>query len=1360
MKIKRSKKIVRQLLHVGVAGSILSGQVLPATLSHDAQVAVNLLTQKAQALEARDRDDLATQVWRQILAADPSDVNALSHLARNAQQNGHTIEAKAYLDRLHALSPAASVDSVDQTPQLSPRATARLQDAARLALEHHPYEALQIYREVFGDNAPPARWAVAYYETLAATSAGMSAAIAGLKDMVTKYPTVPEYRCSLGKLLTYTPATREAGVELLAQVSGSSRAIIEARAAWRQALLWEKENAAFAPSVQLYLARHPDPELAADTQGMREHSADHPAISAAQLASDRKLQSGYTALKVGNLASAEQDFEAASHADARSEAGLGFVAMKKHDFESAVTHLTAAASQPGAPANVRAALQQATFWQTMQRAAKAQRAGNTSAAIQLYEAAVRQMPENTDAVMALGGTLLANQQPVEAVSYLTKATHLDPSSSNAWIQLAKAMLSSGDARGALQVTASAPAHVASELSANAEFSVTQASAYQTLGNTTKARDLYRTILASGTSTLSPDVLTEVAAVALQLHQQADAIAFAIKAIDLHASGSGAQEVLFSALVSSNQMSEARRVLNNMPAEQRSMASQHIGFAQSLASLREANGDLAGALALLEPLRPEPGDNELRLRLHIADLQAKLGHGEQASLLLAELSEAHPDDISIWRSRIQILNSLKKYNEVISLTDRIPQDVAFKLGQDGDAISALAAANAAAGRHDYAVRLLDNYLSHAADPQASAQQQLQLAWLLLDVPADSGRLYQLLQNLGSDTTLSAQDHLQASDIWTTWILRSAESAQKAANLSRTLNILEAGNQQFPNNPKIQKVLAGTLLSAGDSRRALTWYANWGMNGADADDYAGAISAAIAQHNAQFANAWLQTALAAWPTNTKILTIAGEVAQAHGDLKRAKVYWQEALAQQNAASPSTGPVAPSSLMSMLVGPKAVAPPVEPTVATTASAVSPADLALLGQAPPQLHLASYSDNAVPPKPVLASVLGVSPLVSAAPGATDTSLQDKLASLESQNTPYLDSQMSFGGRNGEPGFDRLFVEQATFDASMVLAGNLRASMLLIPTFLSGGSADGSQTSLFGQQIKPSAFGPQSASGVAGEVQLSSDILGLRVGTTPHGFLVNNWVGGFRLRPKASHITILLSRDSVTDTLLSYAGIKDPVTGQISGGVMVNSASLQGQWGSAASGVYVSGGYQVLDGRNIESNTAVNGNLGTWWKVASLYGGDVTLGMNFSGMGYDHNLRYFTWGQGGYFSPQQYFLFNVPVRWTGTYGRVKYAVAGSYGVQHFTESASPYYPLYNADGLMYPALVVTGPNFSLDARLAYQMTPHWLMGAFLTANNSRDYTSAAGGVFVRYTFEEKPLAFVQAAPALPDWRGTQPFGN
>jgi cellulose synthase operon protein C len=179
--------------------------------------------------------------------------------------------------------------------------------------------------------------------------------------------------------------------------------------------------------------------------------------------------------------------------------------------------------------------------------------------------------------------------------------------------------------------------------------------------------------------------------------------------------------------------------------------------------------------------------------------------------------------------------------------------------------------------------------------------------------------------------------------------------------------------------------------------------------------------------------------------------------------------------------------------------------------------------------------------------------------------------------------------------------------------------------------------------------------------------------------------------------------------------------------------------------------------------NTGVTGGFGTWWKLAVSPAGDLTLGTNFSAMHYDRNLRYFTFGQGGYFSPQQYFLFNVPVRWTGTYGhRLQYAVGGSLGLQHFVEDGSDYYPtdaaLQAKTRERYQALTSTGANFSFDARLNYQMAPHWILGAFASANNARNYTASSAGLFVKYTFEERPMNFENALPSVPDWRGQQPF--
>ncbi|HEY1213642.1 MAG TPA: cellulose synthase subunit BcsC-related outer membrane protein, partial [Bryobacteraceae bacterium] len=304
-----------------------------------------------------------------------------------------------------------------------------------------------------------------------------------------------------------------------------------------------------------------------------------------------------------------------------------------------------------------------------------------------------------------------------------------------------------------------------------------------------------------------------------------------------------------------------------------------------------------------------------------------------------------------------------------------------------------------------------------------------------------------------------------------------------------------------------------------------------------------------------------------------------------------------------------------------------------------------------------------------------------------------------------------------------------------------------------------------FGTLAAGATFSPQHASGVAADAQISTASYGVRLGSSPDGFLTRDFVGGFRLNPRNGPITFLLERDSVRDTLLSYSGARDPVTHQIWGGVVSNTASLQGHWGTDRSGFYASTGYEFLSGRNVAANRAILGNIGNYEEVVRRGHGSLTLGTNFSAMHYDKNLRYFTLGQGGYFSPQQYFLFDVPFHWSGTYGRrLQYSAGGSLGVQRFQEDSSPFYPnsprLQAQSGESYAALRCVGANFSLDGQALYQLAPQWIAGTFFSANNARNYASIAGGFFVKFTFEPKRLGLDHDVPGVPNWRGQQPLSE
>ena len=1380
----KSCALFTNFVRVAVAAALLTTQILPAENLRGTS-AVDLLIQKAHSLEGRDRDDLAAQVWQQVLIANPNQPEALVGLARWAKRAGKNDEANAYLSRLRKVAPNSPALTQLESVDPARRSGGRLDEAAKLAANGHTDEAIRIYREVFGSTPPQGGWAVAYYETLANTATGFEPAVSALNKLAAAYPEVPAYQIAAGKLMTYRPASRQAGIALLSSISGSVGVASKAREAWRQALIWEKRNPAYLTALKTYLSRYSDSELLAASAVLQTQNARTDPGSS----DSREERLGYQALKNGSLSEAEQQFNAALARNAGSErahAGLGFVRLKTGDFDDAVRQFEAALNGPKQDLTVQNSLNSAKFWQAMRQGAKLADDGDWTQAVTRYEKAGEIRPNDGEMLRALGGALLAAGSPAKAIVYLSKAVRVKPFDESSWCALVSAKLDVEGGKSALAIMQSVPEPFAATLDHNVRWKVLRASAYADAGSDSRAREIYRQVTTEEADNLTAEDQMQLAGLALHLHDPAKALVFARKAVETAGDKPGAWEVLLPALLASGRPQEAERVYTLMPAKAQKIAMTHPAFLDTLASLAEASGDLDGARMLLERSIAMTGataseESRIATKLHLARLLAKQGRGSEAETLVAGVTEEHPNDVEAWRTYLLILQTGGHQNEIISVAARIPLSVAASLSGAGDMVSLLARAHGAAGDPEFGAKMLEAYINRGGSTGSpdSLPQRLQLGWLLLSMPRESGRLYAVLDGLRTRTDLNDDQRKEVTNLWTTWILRSAQTARQSGNEARALGLLEQGIGMFPDSVDLKRGLSGALLASGKTRSALNVYANWGLIDAQADDYAGAIGAALAERNRQYADAWIDRALIQWPTNPKLLELAGEGARAHGDLKKAEAYWKEALNQKQ-SEPKYQPAASQdttqpSLQSLLVGSDS-----RGSLSTETDAKSGGRLALSSTSnasAPELHLSSFHNGDALPhedfvrlNPSLEAVslqpaLHSSYLAKAAPVAPAPvdSLEDKIAALESRNSPYLGSRMSIWNRGGESGFSRLLIEQSQFDASRMLTDSLRLSLLLQPTYLSGGTGSGSGVSLFGRQATAASFGPQAASGVAAEAQLSSQSFGVRLGTTPQGFLTHNWIGGLRVQPKGGPITILLERDSIKDTILAYAGARDPQSGQVWGGVMANTASLQGRWGDAHSGVYANGGYQAVEGRSVARNTGVNGNLGIWWTAATLPAGNLTIGMNFSAMHYERNLRYFTLGQGGYFSPQQYFLFSVPVRWTGVYGhRLQYSINGSLGAQHFVEDESDFYPADSAlqarTGFRYQGLVSTGANFDFDARLNYQLAPHWILGGFASVSNARNYTASSAGLFAKYTFEERPLSFDNALPSVPDWRGQQPY--
>ncbi len=154
--------------------------------------------------------------------------------------------------------------------------------------------------------------------------------------------------------------------------------------------------------------------------------------------------------------------------------------------------------------------------------------------------------------------------------------------------------------------------------------------------------------------------------------------------------------------------------------------------------------------------------------------------------------------------------------------------------------------------------------------------------------------------------------------------------------------------------------------------------------------------------------------------------------------------------------------------------------------------------------------------------------------------------------------------------------------------------------------------------------------------------------------------------------------------------------------------------------------------------------------------------------MHYDNNQNAFTHGMGGYFSPQGYFLANVPFTWDGHYltgaSSWHYNIMGALGVQAYQENSTPLWPLAQDKPLetsqnnpMLPNLTSVSANYDLRSQVAYQIGPHWFAGGYLSANNTRSYNDVSVGFFVRFMFREQPSAATAPTGLFP-WDGLRPF--
>jgi hypothetical protein len=377
---------------------------------------------------------------------------------------------------------------------------------------------------------------------------------------------------------------------------------------------------------------------------------------------------------------------------------------------------------------------------------------------------------------------------------------------------------------------------------------------------------------------------------------------------------------------------------------------------------------------------------------------------------------------------------------------------------------------------------------------------------------------------------------------------------------------------------------------------------------------------------------------------------------------------------------------------------------------------------------------------------------------------MEDEVEVVDNRNTPLINTGAIGTGRVGDPGFDRLIIDDNLLGGAYTASNKVRLGIEGHGVYAYSGTPDGSSTLMFGTLPAGALFGTQSKIGYSGIAQLSTNSFGMEVGTTPQGFAVHNIIGGLRYQPLNKWFTLLGVRDSVKDSLLSYAGSRDPGTGLRWGGVVANTGTVKFESAPSSNvryktiGEYASGSYSFIQGLHVPDNWSVMGNAGLYWQVLQ----GLTVGANVTGMHYNRNLNFFSFGQGGYFSPQQYYLASIPISWYSRHARFEYQVKFSGGIQYLHQDASPFYPVLPGSAVVtqgtYASSSSTAPNYDADIRMGYRLSEHVYLDTFATANNANNYYTQSVGFNLRFMLNRIPTDTGLRVNSIPDWTGKQPF--
>lgn len=1298
-------------------GGLVSADSQPAqepTLAAEPKAA---LLARAQQLDASGKPDLAAEAWRQVLLADPVNRTALEGLIAYDVRTADPAEARDLMRRLRRVDPTDPVLNLpvgEDTGAPVPAAGAdpRLAQAQLAASHGDATGAFKLYRQVFGD-APPREWALTYYDAEAAVPGGSAQAADGLRDLAQKYPDNPIYAIAYGRVLALDPKTRARGIEILAKAAATNASADQALAT---ALLWDAGNPAATSQIAAYLKAHP---------GTAAPQNAALALAFAQATSARRAggadQAAYDALHRKNFLLAGQRFRAIlKHhpRDAAALAGMGFLAMQQQDFSGALGWLHSAERRGLRNPGIRSAITTCRFWIRMNAASAALAADRPNDAEAAAQAALAIEPGSVDARLLLAQIFAGSGRREAASTLYLRIIEENPRATSmlaaAWAGWLKTSVALGQSRAALVAVDGLPASERAGLRQNAQFLAALSQVYAAAGRTGEAEAALAAALRLPSTALTPPQRTgialEYAALCVEDHHYdcADLRYRALRASDPASLPAWEGLVLTEHL--RGDAAAALQTVRQMPAKVHAAAFSDPSFLMLLAGIEQSQAKLTEARAdLLEAEHRFAQENKpptLAWLEQLAGIDLALHQSELAAALYRRALTRSPDDAAAWAGLLSALHQAGRDQEAEAVEQQLPNLTREKFDHPSPAST---------GESE------TYFQTMASVEQSLGKLKAALAWLR--------KMDALAETAQSESSVDVQ--LQEA-----WLEYNLDRDQRAeAELERLRSHLHALGKSTANQR------------------------------AQVDD----LTANLAVRRATHLTAASQRSQA-----VKVLDTAAQQVQGNSN---ARV--RLATGYLTAGAPATS-IAIYQSVDMRTA----------TIGDLKAAIGAAietKRTNLAESWLQQALASHPDDAglLLLAGEFARSKGNLPLAEqylraalAAPRIQDTNPAGKLSgppdaqrqaallldSIRAAYSGWLGATAYLNHFIGTPGTTQLTDVELPVEASIPAGSSIRITAVARTVHVDSGAYAGNPGQPLGTLAGTTAAPSVPVTGVGGNLQLATRTAAVSAGLTPTGFPVMNFTAAAIYHALHNPWTISFSRDSIRQSQLAYAGLHDPAQpANTWGGVVANLATAQYALGNQNSGWYAVASAGAVTGRHVETNPQFTGDGGVYWGAWSRPSASLRVGLNFYGQHNAHDELFFTYGHGGYFSPQYFLLPAVPLTLTGdARGRLHYELAGSLGLQIFKEASAPYFPLdpgiQSARGNpMYPAQSTFGVNYGAQGKVDYLLGDHWKFDAFFSANNAAKYNQQIGGVSLHYLFRRQRSSASQSARWFP-YSGLRPY--